>query len=498
VRLPNLTGEEIRRRAIVGVLMFTVRGLAIRASGFLGTLVLARLLTPRDFGLVGVGLIVLAFGRFVAGGGVAVALVRRPEPPADREIQSAFGCQLLIACVASAGVAAVALLSGPDGGVVALMALALPLYVLRVPPFIRIERQLDYGPVVRAEVAETVAYYAWAVATVAVGMGVWGMASASLVGPSAAALLAARVGPLHLMRPRLSWPVVRPILRFGLQFEAAGAVHLVREHGANLIIASVGGLAALGLWSLAVRIIQTASVVFQALWRVSYTALARLLETGERVSPLLQRGLEIATAGSALILVPLGATAPALVPALFGERWTEAAPILPWAAVGMMLAAPISVCGAGYLYAIGRAGSVLLAMGGSAVASWGSAALVLHLLGVDGLGLMWLTGSALEAAILGSQLARHTEIRVVPPLARGLAAALPALAVGWVVATELGPTLPSLVASALTCEAAFLALLAALAPGMFSMLRALPGKARAAPPKEEHAPRTAAVEAGGA
>jgi predicted MFS family arabinose efflux permease len=99
---------------------------------------------------------------------------------------------------------------------------------------------------------------------------------------------------------------------------------------------------------------------------------------------------------------------------------------------------------------------------------------------------------------LGSQLARHTEVRVVPPLARGLVAALPALAAGWVVATELGPTLPSLVASALTCEAAFLVLLAALAPGMFSMLRALPGKARAAPPKEEQAPRTAAVEAGGA
>jgi hypothetical protein len=47
-----MQGPEVRRRAVAGAAMVTVRGAAIRAIGLAGTIVLARLLVPDDFGLV--------------------------------------------------------------------------------------------------------------------------------------------------------------------------------------------------------------------------------------------------------------------------------------------------------------------------------------------------------------------------------------------------------------------------------------------------------------
>ena len=44
--------DEIRSRASAGALKLGVRNVAIRALGLVGTIILARLLKPADFGLV--------------------------------------------------------------------------------------------------------------------------------------------------------------------------------------------------------------------------------------------------------------------------------------------------------------------------------------------------------------------------------------------------------------------------------------------------------------
>jgi O-antigen/teichoic acid export membrane protein len=74
------------------------------------------------------------------------------------------------------------------------------------------------------------------------------------------------------------------MLGFGLKFEA---VELVNSGGAQLLnigVAGIGGLAVLGLWTLAWRIAQIPYLLFGALWRVSYPAAAQLLSGSSRHS----------------------------------------------------------------------------------------------------------------------------------------------------------------------------------------------------------------------
>src|SRR5436190_637068 len=164
-----------------------------------------------------------------------------------------------------------------------------------------------------------------------------------------------------LARPVVSRPILRGLLPFGLRLQAIDFVNLVREQGLNVGIAAIGGLATLGAWSFAYRIMQMPYILFTTLWRVSFPAMSRLVEAKEDMKPLLERGVALTAVATGAILVPLTASAPAAIPAILGEGWHEVPDVVPWASLGLMIGGPISVAVAGYLYAIGDARTPLRA-----------------------------------------------------------------------------------------------------------------------------------------
>ena len=64
----------------------------------------------------------------------------------------------------------------------------------------------------------------------------------------------------------------------------------------------------------------------------------------------MERFARVTALASGAMLAPLAASAHFLVPALFGTDWAPAADPLPWASAGLLVAGPISVAAAGYLY----------------------------------------------------------------------------------------------------------------------------------------------------
>ena len=198
------------------------------------------------------------------------------------------------------------------------MAWSLPLTAAQIPGALLLERSLDYGPRVRVELAESIVFYAWAVAAVAVGGGVLGVASAALAKAAVGLLVMRSVSPVGLVRPRLSVQPVRALLSFGLRYQAVAVVNVVRDQGVNIVVAAVSGVAALGLWSAAFRLLQVPFLLLDALWRVSYPTMARLVRLDDDVSPVLTRMLRITAVGCGAILAPISACAAPLFVVLLG------------------------------------------------------------------------------------------------------------------------------------------------------------------------------------
>jgi O-antigen/teichoic acid export membrane protein len=464
---PGMQGPEVRRRAVAGAAVVAVRGAAIRVIGFAGVIVLARLLDPHDFGLIAFGSTLLVFARYLADGGIGAALIRGREGPSIADLQALFGLQLLATGAFSVLAAAIALPFGTSGKIVAVMAASLPAATLRVPGTIVLERELSYGPLVVAEVIETVVYFAWAIGTIeAFGWGVWGLATGAVVRALAAGVAVARVSPIGLPRPTLSWSRVREPLAFGVRFQGVGVVTLFRDQSLNLGTAALGGVSVLGLWGLASKLLSIPYAAFEALWRVGYPAMARLLGSGEDPDDVLERGTALVAAVTGAMLAPLVGAAPALVPYVFGAQWTPAASALPWASLGLMVSGPISVIANGYLCALGDVRAVLR----STAVSWLVLALVafplLPSLGITAVGLGAMASSLAEAAMFAQAVSFHSRASIARPLTAPTLAAIAAAAAGWALTDGLAPTLLAVVLGLATAEGLYVGLLLVIRRGL--------------------------------
>jgi O-antigen/teichoic acid export membrane protein len=430
-------GQDVPRRAASAVKSLGARGVVVGVLGIAGNLALARLLTPRDFGLVALGTTLLVAGRFLGEGGLGVALIGRVAAPTRRELEAVLGVQLAATTALAVLAGAVALSFGAAGAVPALMLVALPLETLRVPGVIVLERELDYRRVACADIVEAVVQYGWAIGAVAVGWGVWGLASAAVVRTLAGSVTMTWLAPCGLVRPRLSWREVRPLLGFGVRIQGANLVMIAREAALNAGIAAIGGVAALGVWALAVRVMQVPMIAFTTLGRVAYPAMARL-RAGRVDADAVERGIGVVAVALGPIPVGVAAAAPALLPALLGARWSGVSSVLVPAAAGMSIAAPVVVAAGGALLAAGKPGEVLAATVVNALV-WVAIALgLLTTLGLSALGVGWLAGSVAQVVVLRRAAARDLGARTLTPLATPAAVTLAAGAAGWTVASTIG------------------------------------------------------------
>jgi O-antigen/teichoic acid export membrane protein len=449
-----LPRDELRRRASAGVFIVATRGLAILLLGLAGYVVLAHLLTPRDFGVVAIGMSFVLFTGMLSDGGLGAALIRRAEPPTTEELQALSAFQLSVTVALALVAAAVAAPFGEIGWVIALMVSSMPLVTLQFPGMIVLERSLRYRPLAVVEVSQVLVYHAWAIALVISGFGVWGLASATVARAAAAALIMARVSPVGLVRPRFSWRRIRSLIGFGARFQATNATWLLGDQALNVSIAAVTSVSTLGLWSLAKRVMDVPFLLFQALWRVSFPAMSHLLAAKEDAAPVIERGLGMAAVGSGVLLTALAGSAPGLIPGLFGEQWREASEVIPWACLGLGVGGSVSVATQGYLYGVGDASAVLRAVILQTVAWFAVALPLLPFVGVSAVGFGWCAAGAVQAVVLGRATLKWTRVRLVRPLLGPVGVGVASGAVGWLVA-DLGDGLGAGVAGGVCSIACF-------------------------------------------
>lgn len=451
-----MSGDEVRRRAVRGVVAVVSREVVVRVFGLLGNVVLARLLTPRDFGTIAFGSTLMAFGYLLANGGVGSQFIRDQDEPSAADLRALQGISFAGSFAVFTIIAAIALpIGGRVGQVSTLMAVSLPLSSLSAPNGIIAERRMLYSPSIRADILQTIVYNIVAIGLVVAGAGVWGLAIGLVVSTLVGSVTLIVLGPLGFVRPVLSLSTTRRFLAFGLAFQASSIASLLRDQAINVLAATLGGLRVLGVWSLTGKILSAILLVFTALFRVSFPAVARLIERGEDAREAVQRALSLSTAVTGFSVVAIGGAAPALVPVVFGARWNGAVDVLPWSAAGLLVAGPVATTAVSFLYAKNEPGTVLWSVIAHSLTWCAVAAALLPSVGAEALGIGWVAGCAVDVGILARALGRHriavSPFSVPPALAAGAAGSA-----SWLTILAVGPTLPGLIAGLAVGEAGYL------------------------------------------
>jgi lipopolysaccharide exporter len=365
---------EFSRLAVGGVFWQGLAFMLGRGFTLVATVVLARLLTPDDFGLVALALVFITFAEYASDLGVSQALVYLPRKP--RTSDAALAISIASGAVlCAAGVAAAPLVAGffdePEvAPMFQVLSGALLIGAVRQVPDALLRRELLFRKRATAEVSRAVAQGVVSIVLAAGGLGawaiVWGYVAGSVAWCVAAWLLAG-------YRPsRQFWRVtgsdVRPLFGFGAPAAAQGLLASLIFDIDYVIVGKMLGSEALGSYTLAFRLPQLLIInVFFVLSAVAFPMFSRAreergrLERGYLTSVRLQATYGVA-AGVGLFL-----TAPLVVPVVFGDKWDAAIAPLE----GLALYAAFRSLGAGAVdvyKGIGRPGlAAAVALGRFAV-----------------------------------------------------------------------------------------------------------------------------------
>jgi O-antigen/teichoic acid export membrane protein len=432
----------VRTRAVRGATMFVGRDVLVQFIGFATGLILARLLTPADFGITTLGLTIVGAANVIADGGIAASLISRKEPPTSAELRAVNGFQLTLTLAITAVAVPIGFALGGDGPATAIILLSLPLYAVRTPPMLLFERRLQFAPRIIIQVAELVTYGVVAIALALMGLGVWAMPLALVARAAAGTVYCYILSPTKWALPTLRLGLVRPLLGFGVRFQMKSIVQLVRDIAVVSVVGSLGGLQSLGFYGFCIRLLNVPKTAATALGEVTFPAFSRLIGNGEDVGPLLKRTTLTSSLINALTIAPLVAASPALIGFFFGHKWTDASLALPGLGIGLIIGGPLGWNVVNYLYATGDSKTPLWISGIlNGIATIAFVAVGVKYFGLVGLG----AGVAAGQLVTTPQLLWQVQRRGGPNLWRAClapaASASASMALGWWVCKFLNDTL---------------------------------------------------------
>lgn len=456
----EITDEQraVRDRTAKGMMLMGIRTVIVRGLGLFGTIFLARLLAPEEYGIVALGLTLIVLGRFLADGGLGPGLIRREQVPERFEYaallafsQSATWPVFLIGSALSFFVFDLG--AGDEGALtVSLMLLAMCIDVLRVANSVACERDLNYQPIVKAEIVEFTVYNVLALGLVWGGMGVLGVGVANLARACVGASLVTILGPLGWITPKWNTQVVKSLAKFGAYFQASWLATIFRDQGLAMILFAISGAAALGAFDQARRLLVVVTMVFESAWRVGLPGIARMMEAGVSSKLLLERGLGLASVAMAFPVVGLVATSQWLVPLLLGggDKWIETAHLIPWVGAAIMFTIPLATIVTTLLWAQDEPKKVFLMGIPSLVAVLGVGAIAMTKYDAVGAGIGLTAGGIIYVGscvyFAKDEFGPKALLKFVGPIV----AAAAATGAGYVVAYELdaGNALGTLVSGA--------------------------------------------------
>jgi O-antigen/teichoic acid export membrane protein len=471
----RLGESSARRRASAGIFYVFSSGSALLVLGFVGNLVLARLLSPRDFGLVALGVTVITISQTLSDGGLAAALIRKEDPPSRKELRSITGLQLVITTVIAALSIVIALQFGQAGAVAAVMIASLPLSALQTAGRVILLRRLAFGTISVIDASAMIAYYGWSLPAAFAGTGAWSMATGTVVRSLVATGLVLVLSHTRILPSFRHFRQLGPLIRFGIPFQLTWIVQASREQLLNVGAAALGGVTLLGEWSLANRVMQMPQLVFNSVTQVAYPAMSRVLTDRGDARAVLERGSRMAAIIGALTLAPFAAPMPTFVPLVFGSQWRDAGIVIPFVCLGLGILGPVYVTAAGYLNAVNRPTDALRSVAVPTAVMVPVAISLMPRLGIVALGVSWVVNGIVEAVMFARHTARECSARLLRQVATPVVVGTMAGSVGIVIGEAGGVRLlSSAAASAATLLLSLIGLLIACRPDLvaaFGMLR---------------------------
>jgi PST family polysaccharide transporter/lipopolysaccharide exporter len=325
---------DLSTRTVRSGVWETGMNVGTRLLQLVSILVLARLLSPRDFGLMGIVLLTVAALNRFSRLGVNQALIQHEDDDVDQYLDTAWGIQLvrgvLIAGLLVAGAPLIATVFGEPRvtPLVRLVAISPLLLAVRNPGIVYFEKSLNFHLKFRYRLAGSLVETAVAVGYALVSPDVLALVYSYLAADATRAVLSY---VLHDYRPRptLDLAQARELLGYGKWITANNVITFLLEEGDDAVVGWALSASALGFYRIAYRVgTAPATEVTRTISNVVFSAYSKLQDDAERLRRTFLRTLRLIGVAAFPMAVGIVVVAPVFVETVLGEEWLPAVTVM--------------------------------------------------------------------------------------------------------------------------------------------------------------------------
>lgn len=354
---------SLGRRMLAGSLWCALDSWASESVTLMIFLVLARLLSPEEFGLAALAAVFTVVATDLGGYAITQVLIQKKDlRPGLCDSVFLLVLTLALALAAAFVVLApwIATLFGAAliADLLRLLSLTVILNGIATVPLALLTREMRFAAIAKRSFAMIAAG-----GVVGIGLAWAGYGALALVGQ---ALAQATVSVLVLFgavtwRPgrRGSWRDLREIRSYASSVVGNRIIGLCDERAPQLVLGLVLGPAAVGYYSVSMRLVDILTRLFVIpVNQVALPMIARIQADPTQVHGIVATGIGAATLISAPAFVGTAIVAPELVPLALGGAWLPAVPVLQLLVL-RGLVWPVVMYGTSLLYGLGQPGRML-------------------------------------------------------------------------------------------------------------------------------------------
>lgn len=357
-------GESLKKKTVKGVAWSAIDTIGNYGITFIVGIVLARLLSPEEYGLIGIVTVFTAVFNNIVEGGFSSALIRK------NDISQADYCTMFYVNL-SVSIVLSLILFGCSGLIadffgrkelVELTRSLSPIIILNGLGFVQrthLTKNLDFKSQTKVSIVASISSGVVGISMAYMGFGVWSLVGQQLSRQGLNTLMlwiVSRWRPLLLF----SKESFKNLFGFGWKLLVSNLLDTVWKEINQVVIGKVYSPQMLGYYT---RASQYGTVVSSSLTsiiqKVSYPVLSSIQSEKGRMKGAYRRVIRLSMMLTSMIMLCLAACAKSFIVVLIGEKWLPCVPMLQILCLGMMLY-PLHSINLNMLQVLGRSDIYLI------------------------------------------------------------------------------------------------------------------------------------------
>lgn len=309
---------------------------AVRLTGLISTIMLARLLTPQDFGIVAIAMIVVGMFEMLSATGQAAAIIRHRDPTCQH-YDTAWSINVMIGFGIGTAIFLAAPLSNfyfhDERSVIVMQCLALRPIMSGFENIgtVDFRRDLQFNRLFGYNFYAKIISFIVTITLAVVLRSYWALVAGILCGEFARTVLSY---VMHRYRPRLSFAKMSEIWSFSIWTFIRYMGGYFDSQVDVIAVGGATGATSLGRYTVAKNIgTSPTSEIMGPMVAVLFPVMARYQNDPVQLRQIYLRMLSWALIIGASTGIGIWLVAPDMVPLVLGQKWVGITPLIGWLAV---------------------------------------------------------------------------------------------------------------------------------------------------------------------